>query len=109
MPNHVKTIINFHGEDKDIEKVLSLIKGDDMNVDFNKLIPKPESLNIESSSNTERGISLYLTFINPYVQYYGNKEDMTSVRKTPDINRETDIFLKRRCSGKNRIIVLDDL
>ena len=46
MPNHVTTKIEFYGAQSNIDKVLELIKGDGACIDFNKIIPMPESLNI---------------------------------------------------------------
>ena len=38
MPNWVETVVEFCGEDEDIEKVLKEISSEDRNFDFNKLI-----------------------------------------------------------------------
>lgn len=43
-------------------------------IDFNKITPMPESLNIECGSNTDDGINLYLTSINPSVDYFGSEK-----------------------------------
>lgn len=61
MPNNVTNKITFYGEQKNVSKVLNLIKGNDEYIDFNKIIPMPESLNIESGSNTDRAIAYYIT------------------------------------------------
>ncbi len=44
MPNHVINELNFIGEQKDIDKILSLIHGEkeDQYIDFNKIIPMPD-------------------------------------------------------------------
>lgn len=66
MPNHVENIITLKGDEKKIREVLEAIKSDDYGlgtVDFNKIIPMPESLNIESGSKTDRGLKLYKEFI----------------------------------------------
>lgn len=60
MPNHVSNVITMEGITK-----LPLF-GEDKETggkyfDFNKLIPMPESLNIESGSRTDRAIVYYLT------------------------------------------------
>lgn len=75
MPNHVRTIINFVGKDENIQSVLALIRGENTCIDFNKIIPMPESLNIEDGSNTYQGINLYLTYVKPDVSYFGADED----------------------------------
>lgn len=56
MPNYVRTIINLHGGNEDIKAVLELVKSDDNDFDFNKIIPMPESLNIEASTGAEIGL-----------------------------------------------------
>lgn len=61
MPNHITTKIEFYGEQGNIDKVLDFIKGDGECIDFNKIIPMPESLNIESGSTTDRAIAYYVT------------------------------------------------
>ena len=75
MPNHVRNIITFDcGEDK-LKEILERIQNDEFgigSIDFNKLIPMPESLNMTSGSIENDTISLYLTSINPDVIYFGN-------------------------------------
>ena len=61
MPNHVTTKIEFYGAQSNIDKVLDLINGSEDCIDFNKIIPMPESLNIESGSTTDRAIAYYVT------------------------------------------------
>lgn len=58
MPNHVKNIVKMDGITK-----LPLFTEEEsvMCFDFNKLIPMPESLNIESGSKTDESIVYYLT------------------------------------------------
>ena len=43
-------------------------------IDFNKVVPMPEDLKIESGSRTVNGIELCLTAANPLVDYYGDKK-----------------------------------
>lgn len=65
MPNHVKNILTFSGDEKRIEILRSTIKGKfedgtDSQIDFNNIIPRPESLNITSGSSTDYGIAIIL-------------------------------------------------
>lgn len=60
MPNWTTNYVEFKGNDESIEKVFNEIL-DDGNFDFNKLIPMPESLNIESGSETNMAIAYYVT------------------------------------------------
>ena len=45
-----------------------------VNFDFNKIIPMPKELEIISGSLTDRAIEVYLTSINPQVEYYGEQK-----------------------------------
>lgn len=66
MPNWVQNEIIF--ENASDEKVAALIRelkaateSNERAFDFNKIIPMPESLNIESGSSTDRAIAYYVT------------------------------------------------
>ena len=61
MPNWVQTSIYLSGEEENIKKVLELVKSEESEFDFNKLIPMPSELNITSSSNNELAIICYLS------------------------------------------------
>lgn len=61
MPNWVQNSISLYGEEKDIEKVLSLVKSEEYEFDFNKIMPMPKELNIQSSSVNELAIICYLS------------------------------------------------
>lgn len=56
MPNHIQNKLKITGKDFDIQKVLDHIKGEDcedgtrVRIDFNKIIPMPNSLHIDSDS-----------------------------------------------------------
>lgn len=65
MPNHVENIIALKCDERKIREMLEAIKNDDYGlgtVDFNKIIPMPESLNIEAGSRTDRGLKAYSDF-----------------------------------------------
>lgn len=66
MPNHIENIITLKGDEKKIREMFETIQSDDYGlgtVDFNKIIPMPESLNIEAGSKTDSGLKLYKEFI----------------------------------------------
>ena len=66
MPNHIKNIISITAKLDRVNAILSEIQNDERGIgslDFNKLIPMPESLNIESGSRTNKGIALYREFL----------------------------------------------
>jgi len=74
MPNHVSNIIVINAEPNRIKEILEAIQNDEEgigSIDFSKLRPMPESLNIESGSMTKNCIHLYLTAINPLIDYFG--------------------------------------
>ena len=52
MPNWVNTVIEFDGSKENIDAVFKAIagEGEQKTIDFNRLIPMPDSLNVESSS-----------------------------------------------------------
>lgn len=66
MPNWVSTSIEFIGDMENIEKVYAEIGNPDAEdedqkiIDFNKLIPMPECLNIEASSKTNLAHAYYM-------------------------------------------------
>lgn len=61
MPNHVRNQIEFHGDQENINKVLGLIKGEEDYISFNKIVPMPESLQINSSSDNDIAMLCYLS------------------------------------------------
>ena len=66
MPNHITNILKISGSQADIEKCLSTIKGvieeDGENsvrpIDFNKIIPMPDSMHITSGSSVDNAIAI---------------------------------------------------
>jgi hypothetical protein len=83
MPNWVKNRLTIEGGNA--ETVLAELTTADAygerNFDFNKIIPMPESLHITAGSTTDSCVALYLTAVNPNVEYYGNKKDKVSHAK----------------------------
>ena len=66
MPNHLMSKLHFSGEQKRIDELLKSIKGEETIFDFNKVLPMPESLNIEAGSRTNNGLKSYMDFITAY-------------------------------------------
>lgn len=56
MANIIETQFKLQGKIKDIDAVRQEIKSDDLAIDFNKLIPMPESLDISENSNNNFNI-----------------------------------------------------
>ena len=66
MPNYVRNHISFEGPEEAIRKMLEEIQVDKLgpgSIDFNKIIPMPESLSIEAGSRTDEGLRMYRSFI----------------------------------------------
>ena len=78
MPNHVTNNIRFLGDSKRISSILEEIKDDETglgSIDFNKIIPMAESLNITAGSVTDKGLKAYREFID-ILQFDGANKDI---------------------------------
>ena len=70
MPNHITNLISFGNQPEQVaafHQMLHDLRQEDGvygSIDFNKLIPMPESLNIESGSRTSSGLEAYRRFMN---------------------------------------------
>ncbi len=84
MPNTIKNILKINAPPGRVQEILSQIKSDtdpEQLLDFNKIIPMADSLKITAGSEEEL-CSLYMTYINPEVDYYGEchkEENVCSV------------------------------
>lgn len=68
MPNYVTNILEFDCSDEEFREIAEFLRGDNKDeplghVDFNVLIPMPESLMIESGLVGERGYEAYASFM----------------------------------------------
>lgn len=66
MPNHVTNILKIQADKKTVRSILKRIKSDEIglgSIDFNKIIPMPESLNIESGSRSNKGLEIYRAYL----------------------------------------------
>ena len=63
MPNYVKNILSFDGDQDQVSRLFSTIQGENGPVDFDKLIPMPSELEIESGSRTAAGFKKYMEFV----------------------------------------------
>lgn len=69
MPNWVENHLYLNGDPDQIRKLMDAVKNDQYGpgtIDFNKIIPMPESLSIESGSRTIDGLKAYKDFISVY-------------------------------------------
>ncbi len=73
MPNHITNVIKFNCSVEKFTEIANFLKGGDDkefgSVDFNQLIPMPESLNIEAGSRGETGYRAYLEFLQQSSKY----------------------------------------
>ena len=68
MPNHITNILTFEGDSEQVHAMLDKIKSDELgfgSIDFNKIIPMPESLNIEAGSRTDNALYVCMAALNP--------------------------------------------
>lgn len=69
MANLIENRITLHGDSAQIRAMLEAIQNEEVgvgSVDFNKIIPMPESLDIEAGTKTIRGLKAYQDFIQMY-------------------------------------------
>lgn len=95
MPNHVMNNISLQGDEYKIKEMLEAIKSDKFGlgtIDFNKIIPMPESLNIEAGSRTDKGLKYYKDFIETYT--LSGTINMEKIRNIPVKSEEE--FLRER-------------
>ncbi len=78
MPNHVTNILTFSGPQEKISAMLSEIQYNDKpgTLDFNKIIPMPESLELDSGSITNEAICAYMTAVDPLTSDYDEAEKL---------------------------------
>ena len=95
MPNHVANHIKFTGEPQRIKEVLEAIKNDEIgigSIDFNKIIPMPDGLEIEAGSKTDRGLKAYKDFVDVLTFAGANKDiDLLNIPEEKE-----NIFLEQR-------------
>ena len=68
MPNHITNILKFEGDSEQVHALLDQIKNEELgigSIDFNKIIPMPESLNIEAGSRTDDALYVCMMALNP--------------------------------------------
>ena len=95
MPNHITNSITLSGNKEKIAEMMENIKNDEVGVgsiDFNKIIPMPENLNIESGSATERGYKAYKDFMEVYTLF--GTTNMDNILHVPLSSEE--VFLRHR-------------
>lgn len=85
MPNHVTNIIKIEGNPARINTLFAAIKNDEYglgSIDFNKLTPMPEDLDIEEGPRTTRGLKAYNDFIEIYT--FNSKKENFDLLNIPE-------------------------
>lgn len=85
MPNWVQNEITLYGEEKDIKRVLELVKSEESEFDFEKLVPMPKTLNMPAGGDDARSIQyaiskkskaaqaeIKVALVNAKCDFYGN-------------------------------------
>lgn len=83
--------LRLEGNQNRIDELLKSVKGKDSLLDFNKIIPMPESLNIEAGSRTDNGLKAYKDFIYVYTFAGTEQKDLLNIPKEKE-----EIFLRTR-------------
>lgn len=79
MPNHVTNILAFTGPQEKISEMLGKIQFPNKpgTLDFNRVIPMPESLEMDSGSVTNDAIASYMRAVNPDTPPYDDIEKLS--------------------------------
>ena len=77
MPNWVQNNLKLNASDEEMQNILEAIRDDEKgigSIDFNKITPMPESLKIESGSNTDKGLRMVKAFLESLPEDIANQE-----------------------------------
>ncbi len=95
MADFVTNTIKIHAKNPKINEILNNIKDEKLglwSIDFNKLIPMPEELNIADGPDTVNGYNWYKDFIMVYTMC-GTRKGLDLLNIPPD---KEEIFLNVR-------------
>ena len=100
MPNHVTNILEFKSTPARVRTLLREIMYDDGDIgsfDFEKVIPKPESLNVTSGGSQDTAIDVYMSAINPDNEDLGiDKVSKTEYNRIKSLIAESDRMFVRK-------------
>lgn len=96
MPNHVINEIRLKTNPKTLSRILRDICREDLDengnkipaygtIDFNRIVPMPEDLNIEAGSKTFMAVEVRLTALNPDVDWFGDPEEKMEKKEYEDL------------------------
>ena len=101
MPNWVKNRMFINGNDEQVEKVLNTILNDEGDVDFNKIVPMPQSLGVENSSDASLGYEIIMGKASVDAKLYFAKLDKERQDKCLELG---NIYIKKIL--KNMVILI---
>lgn len=114
MPNHVKNILEYSGPIAQVQRMRTFVKhqeviedgtpGEEVPFSFQKIIPMPESLNIEAGSRTDDALRYYLTLVQDTLKP-DEKQALDNARKRYGFRREQyqPMTIEERRQFENRI------
>ena len=107
MPNHITNRLVIDGATEEVAKVFDFLKADKPNedgvvvlVDFNKLVPMPESLEVESSSEGDDGKKYLIGMSGNPLEVHRYKESDHYKKMTEIQERDPDRFKRRLELGR---------
>lgn len=83
--------LRLKGDQNRIDALLKSVKSKDSILDFNRIIPMPESLNIEAGSRTDNGLKAYKDFVYVYTFAGTEQKDLLNIPKEKE-----ETFLRAR-------------
>ena len=96
MPNHITNILKFEGDSEQVHAMLDKIKSDELglgSIDFNKIIPMPESLKLYDALAAEESLAaskaLYEEGISGMESEYAQYAEAKAVLDACGFSRQT--------------------
>lgn len=101
MPNHVENYITIRGDKQRIDELREAVKNDEIGVgsiDFEKLIPMPESLNITCGSSTDKGLKAYKEFVD--ICTFGGANSDMDLLNIPEEKEKIFLHMRKDISSE---------
>lgn len=106
MPNHITNVLEFDCPEERMREIGEFLRGDKSNpfgtIDFNVLIPMPESLNVESSSRGADGYRAYSEFANEAENMGVNEVAILEAQYKERFKEDPEIWALGKCYYENR-------
>lgn len=98
MPNHVTNRLEINADSETVQKVLNFLRGENEEdgtpcyIDFNRIIPMPEELLIDASSDGELGMEYFAAMQR---KPFYTPDDLKAIQRVEELQEERR---KRYCS-----------